>query len=194
MPRATVEAGEATLRFGITDRTGVSALDTGRPMVGPGADHLAEALNEVLSGTTQHGGALFAPFAVRYVVADADSLPPAAAERLTSQLDLNLVPAAGLVIFRNTSTMPPAAILDADKETAALIHSGTPGGRRAAGRRRRLVARSDRRRVVREARDAARSTSRPSSKGRGNSTARTSSPAAPSGGPPPSNPSRRRSR
>jgi GT2 family glycosyltransferase len=122
----TVDAGEATLRFGITDRTGVSALDTGRPLVGPGADHLAEALSEVLSGTTQHGGALFAPFAVRYVVADADSLPPAAAERLTSQLDLNLVPAAGLVIFRNTSTIPPAAILDVDKQTAALVHSGTP--------------------------------------------------------------------
>ena len=124
--QGTVEAGEATLRFGITDRTGVSALDTGRPTVGPGADHLAEALNEVLSGTTQHGGALFAPFAVRYVVAEADSLPPAAAQRLTNQLDLNLVPAAGLVIFRNASTMPPAAILDVDRETTALIHSGTP--------------------------------------------------------------------
>ena len=151
-------------------------------MVGPGADHLEDALNEVLSGTTQHGGALFAPFAVRYVVADAASLPPAAAERLTSQLDLNLVPAAGLVIFRNTSTMPPAAILDADKDTTALMHSGTPADVARLG----AVDASSLDPIEggwSGGQRAARSTSRPSSRGRGNSTAPTSSPGEPSGGP-----------
>jgi GT2 family glycosyltransferase len=125
-PADQVDAGAATLRFGVTARTGNSALDTGRPLVGPGTDRVSEALAEILSGTTQHGGALLAPFGVRFLVASSDGFPAAASERLAAQVDMNLVPAAGLVIYRNASSMPTAAVLDDQETTADIMADGSP--------------------------------------------------------------------
>ncbi len=68
-PQGVVEAGDATLRYALTDRGGTSALDIGRPLTGGGRDALQEAIGEVLSGTSSHAGALLAPFGVRFVVA-----------------------------------------------------------------------------------------------------------------------------
>jgi GT2 family glycosyltransferase len=118
-----VDAGPATLLYSLTDRAGTTALDIGRPTVGPGVDRLREAMAEILSGTTEHGGALLAPFGIRFLVGDVDQLPPAASAHLDAQVDLNLVPAAGLVIYRNASALPPAGIVEADEEALRLMRS-----------------------------------------------------------------------
>ena len=132
-PDAIVPAGEATLRYALTDRAGVTALDTGRPLAGSGADALQEALSEVLSGTTAHGGALLAPFGVRFVVAAEGQLPPAATSDLGRQLDLDLVPATGLVIYHNAAQLPPAAVIATGPGQVRRILGGNPADTAALG-------------------------------------------------------------
>jgi hypothetical protein len=111
-PQRRLEAGEATIRYSLTDRQGASVLDTGRPLSGPGPEHLERALGEILGATTRHGGALLSPFGIRFVVAERGVLPAAAREALDAQLDVNLLPATGFTIYRNASAVPPAAILE----------------------------------------------------------------------------------
>ena len=132
-PEAIAPAGENTIRFALTDRHGVSALDTARPLAGPGPDALAGSLNEMLSGNSRHAGALLAPFGVRFIVAAQGQLPAGAAKRLDAQLDLDLVPAAGLTIYRNAAQLPPAAILATTPAQAKRILVGTPGDVSALG-------------------------------------------------------------
>jgi hypothetical protein len=72
-------------------------------------------LREVLAGATRHAGSLLAPLAVRFVVADPKDIPKEAFRRLARQLDLNLVPAGGLLIFENAKWVPLASIV-ADPE------------------------------------------------------------------------------
>ena len=105
-PIGFAEAGAASVRFGVTDRDGVSALDIGRGRAGLGYRELRTVLDEVLSGDTQHAGALFGPFGIRFLVAEEGDLPSAVVERLVRQLDLDLVPAGGLTIFRNAAALP----------------------------------------------------------------------------------------
>jgi hypothetical protein len=121
-PQGLAPAGDASLRYRLTGRGGASALDIGRTLTGRGAGYLGRALNEILSGTTRHGGALLAAVGVRFVVARADDLPPGAEERLGAQVDLDHVPAVDLVIYRNGVALPPAAVLPDDRrvERAAL--------------------------------------------------------------------------
>jgi GT2 family glycosyltransferase len=124
-PIGLVEAGEASLRFGLTDRQGISALDSGRPAFGPGYDLLRGALGELLAGGTSHAGAMLGPLGVRFLVAAQGDLPEAALERLEAQADLDRVPAGGLTIFRNAAELPPAFVATdpawiAGAETAGL--------------------------------------------------------------------------
>ncbi|MEX0984643.1 MAG: hypothetical protein WD096_06290, partial [Actinomycetota bacterium] len=109
-PDGLVEAGDASLRFALTDRSGVLAVDIGRPLVGPGADALRASLAEIVSGTTTHGGALLAPFGIRYVVADESRLAGSARVALDAQTDLDLVPSSGLLIWRSGSALPLAGV------------------------------------------------------------------------------------
>jgi GT2 family glycosyltransferase len=125
-PTGVVTAGDATLEYSLTDRDGVTALDVGRPLSGPGNAALKEALGQILSGATSHGGALLAPFGIRFVVADATRLPPAASALLQDQIDLDLVPATGLAIYHNAAALPPAAILTVNDQGQAGILAGTP--------------------------------------------------------------------
>jgi GT2 family glycosyltransferase len=125
-PQGVVDAGEATLRYGITTRVGALAIDTARPLVGPGSDAMREALGEILSGTSIHGGALLAPFGVRYLVATDDQLTDAARAKLDAQVDLDVVPAAGLAIWLNDASFPPAAVLKANAKTADIVAAGQP--------------------------------------------------------------------
>ncbi|MEX0832708.1 MAG: glycosyltransferase [Actinomycetota bacterium] len=111
-PTGKVEAGPATLRYAVTDRTGVSALDMGRAAEGNGFDALERVLQDVLSGASRHGGALLAPFSVRFVVAGEGDLATEVIERLDAQLDLDIVPAGGLVIYRNSRALPAAAVIE----------------------------------------------------------------------------------
>jgi hypothetical protein len=125
-PAGVVPAGEATAAYTITDRTGTLAIDTGRPLTGGGVDPLEATLDEILSGTTVHGGALLAPFGVRFVVVPEDRLNPTAESAVRSQVDLEPVPSAGLSIWRNTAAMPPAAVLHADDETLSIARTNDP--------------------------------------------------------------------
>jgi len=87
---------------------------------------MREALGEILSGTSVHGGALLAPFGVRYLVASDDQLSDAARTSLDAQVDLDVVPAAGLAIWVNDTFLPPAAVLAANAKTANLLSAGQP--------------------------------------------------------------------
>ena len=122
-PQALVEAGGATLRYAITGRDGVPFLDTGRPLAGPGADALRAALEQLLSGGTTHGGALLAPFGIRYVVAAPGSLPPASIGRLQAQVDMDPAIADGLVIYRNVVALPPAGVLALGRADRQILAS-----------------------------------------------------------------------
>jgi GT2 family glycosyltransferase len=125
-PIGIVPAGDASLRYGLTDDGGVSALDIGRTITGPGGSALRDAMVEIVAGTTSHGGALLAPFSVRFVVADQGELSGAAAATLDAQVDLDKVPAAGLVIYRNTVAIPPASVLSISDAESQLVASGDP--------------------------------------------------------------------
>jgi GT2 family glycosyltransferase len=125
-PQGVVEAGAATLRYGLTMRVGAVATDTARPLVGPGVDALREALGEILSGTTVHGGALLAPFGIRYLVANENEMSAESRARLDAQVDLDTVPQAGLAIWQNAVALPPASALRADARTARIVASDRP--------------------------------------------------------------------
>jgi len=118
-PVGEVQAGAASVRYAITGRDGVSALDTGRPDGGPGFAYAGRALGELLAGGTSHAGALLAPLGVRFVVARSGDLPPATRARLDAQLDLDLVPAGGLVIYRNARVLPTAFVTSSRSFEAA---------------------------------------------------------------------------
>jgi len=125
-PQGVIDSGAATIAYGVTTRVGVLAIDTARPFVGPGSDAMREALGEILSGTSIHGGALLAPFGVRYLVANDDQLSEAARTMLDAQVDLDVVPAAGLAIWVNDTFLPPAAVLKANAKTAQIVSAGQP--------------------------------------------------------------------
>jgi hypothetical protein len=125
-PTGVIEQGAATVTYGLTDRQGSLAIDTGLPLTGAGNPALRAALGEVLSGTTVHGGALLAPFGVGFVVVDQDELPEAARLALQAQVDLELVPSAGLLIWRNVAALPPASVLQADRATTEIVASADP--------------------------------------------------------------------
>jgi hypothetical protein len=126
-PLGIAQAGAATIRWGLTTREGSTALDIGRPLAGPGADALREAIEEIVSGTTTHGGALLAPFGIRYVVAEEADLPAAARALFDRQADLDTVPATGLLIYRNGVGLPPAGVVDASRPDRRIIDSANPG-------------------------------------------------------------------
>ena len=109
-PIGLAEAGAATVRFGLTDRDGVSALDEGRARSGAGYDELHAIVDDLVGGGTRHAGAQLGSYGVRYVVSAEGDLPGAARDRLLEQLDLDLVPAGGLTIFRNAAALPTAFV------------------------------------------------------------------------------------
>ena len=74
-PISLAEDGDRTVRFGLTDRDGVSALDEGRARSGTGYDELHAVLERVLAGGTRHAGALLGPFGIRFVIAEDGDLP-----------------------------------------------------------------------------------------------------------------------
>ncbi len=111
-PQGIVDAGVASVRFAVTGKAGAGALDVGRAAQGGGYDYARRALGELLSGNTSHAGTLLSVIGVRFIVARAGDLPAAAAGRLDAQVDLDLVPAGGLVIYRNARALPPAMATD----------------------------------------------------------------------------------
>jgi GT2 family glycosyltransferase len=125
-PQRRLEAGAGTVRYALTDRGGATILDLGRPLAGPGPDRLDEALDEILSGTTAHGGALLASFAIRFVVADDTVLPPATRAAFDAQLDLDERSSVGLTIWRNAAALPPAAVLETTSADLDVLDAADP--------------------------------------------------------------------
>jgi GT2 family glycosyltransferase len=125
-PRRRLEAGAATIRYALTDRDGASVLDAGRPLSGSGPDDLDLMLDEILGATTRHGGALLSSFGIRYVVAERGPMPQAALDAFDAQVDIDLVPATGLTIYRNAAATPPAAVLDTEPADEEIIASADP--------------------------------------------------------------------
>ncbi|MBI4259590.1 MAG: glycosyltransferase family 2 protein [Actinobacteria bacterium] len=106
-----VAAGPAWIRYAVRDRSGAVATDIGRRATGDGYAYVERVLQTVLTGEARHGGALLAPLGVRYVVAAEGALPGWALDRLGTQLDLDRIPAGGLVIFRNAAALPRASLV-----------------------------------------------------------------------------------
>jgi hypothetical protein len=123
-PQGSVAAGQRSVTYAITGRGGASVLDTGRPLAGPGADALRAALAQIVAGRTLHGGALLAPFGVRYVVAATGALPAAALARLKDQVDMDPTTANGLVIYRDSASLPPAGALSLDPAAEKILATG----------------------------------------------------------------------
>ncbi len=113
-PQGVFPDGGSSLKWAVTTQDGASAIDTGRSLEGPGEEYLRASMDELLSGTTSHTGALLAPLGIRFVVAEQGTLPTAVASQLGTQADLNLSATEGLVIYRNAAAIPPAALATAE--------------------------------------------------------------------------------
>jgi GT2 family glycosyltransferase len=122
--QSRIAAGPASVSFALTGPEGGTILDAGRAASGPGYEALDRTLSEILGGGTSHGGALLAPFGIRFVVARAASVPPAAMTRLSAQLDLARVPGGDLVVFRNPAAAPLASVISAREWAAASTSTG----------------------------------------------------------------------
>jgi hypothetical protein len=126
-PDGVIVNGASSLRFGLTGRNGILAIDTGRALTGQGKAYLERALGELISGSTTHGGALLAPVGVRFVVAQGDDLPAGIEDILGAQVDLDREGTSGLLIYRNSAAFPPAAVLPSDDEVARMVGSAELG-------------------------------------------------------------------
>jgi GT2 family glycosyltransferase len=122
-PAGVAPDGASSLRYGLTDRTGISALDTGRALSVGGATYLRNVLDEVLSGDTVHAGALLAPLGVRFVISARGDLPTGAREILEAQVDLDRLGTSGLVIYRNAAALPPAAVVSSGSSIDPVLAS-----------------------------------------------------------------------
>jgi hypothetical protein len=126
-PIGVVPNGASSIRFGLTGREGIVATDTGRTLTGSGERYQREALAEIVSGSTTHGGALLAPLGVRFVVAQEGDLPAEVEDLLDAQVDLDREGASGLIIYRNAVRVPPAAVFPADETVGAIVASADLG-------------------------------------------------------------------
>jgi GT2 family glycosyltransferase len=124
LPERTVSAGGASVRFAVTLPAGASALDFGRPASGPGYEALRQVVADILAGQTHHGGALLAPFGIRYVVADPLDLPALAARRLAGQFDLDVLPTTGMTILRNAKAVPLASVVTSEEWVTSWAAGG----------------------------------------------------------------------
>ncbi|HCP62512.1 MAG TPA: hypothetical protein DIU14_08610 [Actinobacteria bacterium] len=124
IPDGRVAARADSVRFAVTSSWGQSALDVARPAFGPGYEALRTALSEILTGDTRHGGALLAPFGVRFVLARTRDLPPDVVGRLAAQLDMDQLPEQGLTIFRNERAVPTAAEVSSPAWGRAALANG----------------------------------------------------------------------
>ncbi|MGH2595929.1 MAG: glycosyltransferase [Actinomycetota bacterium] len=126
-PSGVAPDGASSLRYGLTGREGMSALDTGRALTGGGATYLGRALGQILSGATTHGGALLAPLGVRFLVAQRGDLPADVTSILDAQVDLDREGTTGLVIYRNAAALPPAGVFPASDGVAAIAGTADLG-------------------------------------------------------------------
>lgn len=125
-PVGVAPDGASSVRYGLTDRTGISALDIGRSLTGGGAAYLRTAIDQILSGDTVHGGALLAPLGVRFLISERGDLPAGAQDLIDAQVDLDRLGTSGLLIYRNAAALPPAAVIPGSEAMSALVGSDDP--------------------------------------------------------------------
>lgn len=120
-PQAVVTTEDGVpVAYGVTGRRGRSILATALPASGRPYERLKTVLTEVLSGRIRHGGALLAPFGIRFVIFGEGRLPKAAVSGLAAQVDLDLVQrAGGLSLYRNAMLYPKAAAFPGQAALAA---------------------------------------------------------------------------
>jgi hypothetical protein len=126
-PNGRVAAGAASVAFAVTLPSGASAFDIGRAATGPGYDALRRVIADILAGHTRHGGALLAPFGVRFVVSSPDGLASQDARRLSTQIDLDRVAAGDLTVFRNAGWAPLASVIPGQAWAEAAPGTGFEG-------------------------------------------------------------------
>ncbi|HEX2090178.1 MAG TPA: hypothetical protein VHI54_09685, partial [Actinomycetota bacterium] len=114
-PEGSIRSSSASIHYAVRGAEGASALDIGRGPIGPGYDYLRTVLGEIVSGTTRHGGALLAPLSIRYVIAEEEGLPEIVMRRLTRQVDMDVVPAGGLLVMRNAKVVPIYSIVNDER-------------------------------------------------------------------------------
>lgn len=134
-PDGVVAAGGVELAYAVTGAGGRSALRLNMPARGAAFDALEERLATLISGRIRHGGAALAPFGIRYVVAEPGELGSVVAERLSDQVDVDLIQQeGGLLLFRSSVALPTAVILAGDaaasaaERTDALAATAIPPG------------------------------------------------------------------
>lgn len=110
-----LEEAAASMRYAITDRDGIVALDVGRAGHGGGHAFLDEVLREIVAGQTRHGGRLLGALGVRFLVADEGDAPRPVVDRLDEQVDLFRVQAGGLIIYRNPRELPVASVVEGEE-------------------------------------------------------------------------------
>ena len=103
-----MRVGSNSIRYSLAGRDGQSAVDVGRTEQGDGYGYLERVLGAALSGSTSHAGAMLGPLSIRYVVAAKGDLPSSVLYRLDGQVDLDLIRAGGLTIYRNERFLPTA--------------------------------------------------------------------------------------
>ena len=111
----SIRSSSAAIRYAVRGPQGASALDTGRGAIGPGYDYLRTVLGQIVTGSTRHGGALLAPLSIRYVIAEERGLPEVVVRRLTRQVDMDVMPAGGLLVMRNPKVVPIYSIVNDDR-------------------------------------------------------------------------------
>lgn len=107
-PQARADDGDDSVWWGMTDRVGASALDTGRDEIGNGYTFVIDALDEARAGTTRHLGRLLAPAAIRFIVLPETGVPESLQATLERQVDLHVEPAGSLDVFVNEAWLPAA--------------------------------------------------------------------------------------
>ncbi|MFN2544833.1 MAG: glycosyltransferase [Actinomycetota bacterium] len=140
-PTATLDLGRESVRYALTDRFGTLDVDVGRDERGPGYRYLEAALADIVSGTTDHGGALLAPLGVRFIVASAGDLPRGVRRSLGQQVDLDIVPTIGLTIFKDFRSLREAAFTSKEQYVEPAIKNLTDAGRLPATETTPLLAR-----------------------------------------------------
>ncbi len=123
-PDGVVAAGGVELAYAVTGSGGRSALRLNMPASGAAFEVLEERLASVVSGRIRHGGAALAPFGIRYVVAEPGQLGSVAAERLSQQVDVDLIQQeGGLLLFRSSVPLPIAVILPGEAAASAAART-----------------------------------------------------------------------
>ncbi|MDP8956642.1 MAG: hypothetical protein M3N24_06765, partial [Actinomycetota bacterium] len=114
-PDGSIRSGSSSVRYGIRGPQGASELDVGRTPTGPGYDYLRSVLRQIVTGATRHGGALLSPLSVRYVIAEEGDLPARVVRRLMRQVDMDVVPAGGMLVLRNAKVIPIYSVVNDDR-------------------------------------------------------------------------------